>query len=403
MRTLGYALLIWTLSMACQPKKTDSPTLGFEQIMVIEKNGINVEEPFLHVTKEGKVLLSWIEKDNFSAAFKFRRYDQGKWSEENTIAKGDNWFINWADYPQISAFSDGTLIAAFLEKNGEGKFAYEIKISLSQNGKEWSKPFTVHDDGTETEHGFVSFSPWGEHMLITWLDGRNTGAAHDHSSHGHHGQMNLRAALISSSGEKLQDWLLDDRVCDCCQTSSAIGPNGPLVVFRDRSEEEIRDTGLIKWENGQWSKTQAINMDLWKIASCPVNGPKIATKDKTVAVAWYTATKDQPEVKITFSKDGGEKFSTPIKLGLGQTIGRIGLTLWNEKEAFACWMEENKIYLRKVHDSGRMENPNMIAESSEKRSSGFPQISNDGEQIWLAWTDDSQEKKKIIVGKYQPK
>jgi hypothetical protein len=38
--------------------------------------------------------------------------------------------------------------------------------------------------------------------------------------------------------------LLDGRVCECCQTSSASTPDGMAVVYRDRSEKEVRDISI---------------------------------------------------------------------------------------------------------------------------------------------------------------
>ena len=35
--------------------------------------------------------------------------------------------------------------------------------------------------------------------------------------------------------------VLDARACDCCQTDAAMTSAGPVVVYRNRTEEEIRD------------------------------------------------------------------------------------------------------------------------------------------------------------------
>ena len=39
---------------------------------------------------------------------------------------------------------------------------------------------------------------------------------------GHHGAMSLRAAIIDGKGNKISEWELDNKTCDCCQTSAAI-------------------------------------------------------------------------------------------------------------------------------------------------------------------------------------
>ncbi|MFD2203673.1 exo-alpha-sialidase [Shivajiella indica] len=408
MRKYDYILLALTglilqaALFSCRPKPSQILELEkdkVEFVKTIQKDDLNSEEPYLFTSKKGKTYLTWIEKEEKNSSLKLSAFEGQNWSAPVTVAEGENWFANWADYPQISAFDDGTLIALFLEKSGPGTFSYNIMVTLSQDGVDWSTPFILHDDNTETEHGFVSMTPWGSNMLISWLDGRNTGGGHDTHDHAHHGQMALRAAILDNDGKKLEEWILDERVCDCCQTTSAITNDGPLVIFRDRSENEIRDMGIVKWENGSWSSTMPVYLDLWEIAACPVNGPRVSSLGNSAAVAWYTAAQDNPEVKISFSSNSGKTFDPPFKIDLGKTIGRVDIELLDEENALVSWMEEGKIMIRKVSRNGKFGEPITIATSSEKRSSGFPQISRNKDWIWLVWTDDASEFKYIQVAK----
>ncbi len=69
-------------------------------------------------------------------------------------------------------------------------------------------------------------------------------------------EMTIRGAIIDKQGNKSGEWELDNRVCDCCQTSTAITANGPIVVYRDRSDEEIRDISIVRLINEQLDITQ---------------------------------------------------------------------------------------------------------------------------------------------------
>ena len=62
--------------------------------------------------------------------------------------------------------------------------------------------------------------------------------------------MTLRAAFIDKKGNKINEWELDGRVCDCCQTTAAITNDGPVVVYRDRSDDEVRDMSIVRYVNG---------------------------------------------------------------------------------------------------------------------------------------------------------
>ncbi|MGY6745002.1 MAG: exo-alpha-sialidase [Cecembia sp.] len=355
-----------------------------------------VHLPYLFVSQD-KMYISWIESEQGYHQFYWSSLEEQSLGEKELIAGGENWFVNWADYPQVNAFKDGSLMATYLKKSGPGTFSYDIWYAVRQDQGNWTEPKVLHDDQTQTEHGFVSMSPWKENMLVTWLDGRYTvsHSSHNHHTHQHQGQMTLRAALVNNTGEKLNEWLLDDRVCDCCQTASAITDLGPVVIFRDRSENEIRDIGFQRWEEDQWSPSQPVYMDLWEIAACPVNGPRISTYKQHLAIAWFTAAKGQAEVKVIFSEDQGKTMSAPVLCDLGNPIGRVAIEMLNEEVAFLVWMEDQRILGRTVSTSGKLGRPLEIAKSSENRSSGFPQLKKTANKLWLAWTDDSEEAKLI--------
>ena len=394
------ALLFLVGILSCSEKSTEKQYGTIDLVKVMESDSLDFEEPYLFTSNTGQTYLSWIEKTPEKSFFKYSVWENNAWSEPNLIAEGSDWFVNWADYPQMSSFEDGTLIAFYLEKSGPGTFAYNIKVTLSSNGVDWSSPFTLHDDNTHTEHGFVSMAPWEGNMLVSWLDGRNTGGGgHSEHDHGHHGQMTIRAAVLDATGKKLDEWELDDRVCDCCQTNIAVSNNGPIIVFRDRSETEIRDLGAVRWQGDKWSPTNPLFMDLWQIAACPVNGPRVAAHENQVAVAWYTAANDRPEVKVALSENNGESFERVSRIDLGKTIGRVNVDWVKEDLAMITWMEEGKIMARTIATDGKLGQPILIAEATEKRSSGFPQMSVNGDEVWFAWTDDSFERKKIRVSK----
>jgi len=368
-------------------------------ILTLSSDSSHLALPYLFTHEDGKTYLSFVERNDSLTYLKYSTWDGEKWSMPNTIASGNTWFVNWADYPQLSVFSDGTLMACFLDKNGEGKFAYEIKYTLSKNGVDWSEPKVLHQDGTETEHGFFSMKPWKDQMFISWLDGRNTGKGHDDShaahDHGHHGNMNLRGAIINSDGSIAEDILMDDRVCDCCQTTAIISPNGPTVFYRDRSESEVRDIAMVNWNAGKGEKYGPIYNDNWEVSGCPVNGPRADSWKETVAVAWFTGSNSLPEVKVVFSNNSGKSFQKPIRIDNGNTHGRVDIALLDTKHAWVSWMENDKIFSRIVSSEGKSGRVIPIGSSSDKRSSGFPQMTVYLNEAHFAWTDDTSERSVI--------
>lgn len=346
-------------------------------------------EPYLFASDEG-VLMSWIQKTESHSLMWYSSLRDTTWSEPMLIDSGTNWFVNWADYPMVAA-NDQTMIAHYLARSGEAKYAYDIMLkSTNDKGNSWQPSQKLHDDGKQAEHGFVSMLPYGDGFIVAWLDGRNT-VVEGMEGHEGHGQMSLRAALVDALGKKTQEWELDNRTCDCCQTTVAITRSGPIVVYRDRSDEEIRDMSIVRYVDGQWTNPKYVHEDNWKIVGCPVNGPSAAAIGDDLAVAWFTAADEEPMVNLTFSGDGGDTFDAPIRIDEGKGIGRVDVVMLEDRSVVVSWMEGDMIKAAHVDRRGLRGEPVLIARSRESRSSGFPQIARSGDRVILAWTDDESK------------
>lgn len=348
-------------------------------------------EPYLFTDTKGNTFLSWIEVSEGKNFLKFSKLESEKWSESHVISSGENWFVNWADYPLIAA-NGKQLMAHYLGKSGEGTFAYDIMLTTSQDeGHTWSEPKPVHDDAKQAEHGFVSILPYGEKFLVAWLDGRNTVMEGMENHEGHHGQMSIRAAIVDENGMKSNEWELDNRTCDCCQTSTALTDNGPVVVYRDRSDEEIRDMSIVRFVNGQWTEPKTIYADNWKIAGCPVNGPRADAIGNNLGIAWFSSPEGNASVSVIFSTDGGATFGEPVKIDEGKAIGRVDVVMLDAYNAMVSWMEGSEIKAVKVNRDGTKGSSMNIASTSDARSSGFPQMTKAGNKLIFAWTDDKEK------------
>ncbi len=348
-----------------------------------------------------EVILSWVEKLEKRSALKFSTLANGKWSAAQTVAEGSEWFINWADFPSVMKQPDGSLVAHWLQMSGPGRYAYNVQISRSADGgKTWSKPVIPHRDGTETEHGFVSLLPWtGGKAGAAWLDGRKFAAQQKSpaakAQGGHNeepgGEMTLRFAAMDASGRLSEEVELDGRVCECCQTSAARTSGGAIVVYRNRSPEEIRDIGYVLFLDGKWSTPRVLHADGWEIRGCPVNGPSVAAEGKRVAVAWFTGAQDKPLVKAIFSADAGASFGGPIEISSGRPLGRVDVVMLEDGSAMVSWLEGSEqsaqIKAMRVRPNGSREAAIVVRETSASRKSGFPRMARAGQNVLFAWTE----------------
>jgi hypothetical protein len=377
-------VLIFIISAGCTERKTF-------QIEDIEAPSIkNGAQPYLQISKSG-LFLSWQESNNGKNSLKYSRLSKNGWSDPVELASGTNWFINWADFPSLAINQEGQLLSHYLPKSGESTYAYDINVVMT-NG---DKSFKLHDDTTQTEHGFVSSTALKDNkFLITWLDGRNTTM----DEHHHGGAMNLRAVILSSSGEKENEWLLDEKVCDCCQTSTTLTSSGPVIVYRDRSDNEIRDIAYTRYINGSWTSPEKIADDQWQINGCPVNGPQVTSSDNNIAVAWYSGK--NPGVYLATSNDGGNSFSKPLVVDNESTIGRVDLVIDEDENIWVSYIStDNKDAVLKVAQfskKGKILTKTSIASLETSRKSGFPQMEIFDEDIYFAWTN-AQDPKGITI------
>ena len=186
--------------------------------------------PNLAAGPDGTTVLSWIEPEGTGHALRYSVFDDHAWSDTRTVVTGDNWFVNWADFPSVVPVSDSDWAAHWLVRREAGGYAYDIHAAFSADGgKSWSQPFLPHTDDTDTEHGFVTIFPDLDGIGMVWLDGRKFVNEYDENDVAASG-MTLRSAVFDLDGIAKNEVLVDDLICDCCQTDVAVTSRGPVAV-----------------------------------------------------------------------------------------------------------------------------------------------------------------------------
>jgi hypothetical protein len=431
-RTLWVMAIAITMSSGSIRGQQSAPPAKFAEMP--SPAAPNSGEPNLSVAPDGRVFLSWLETVGKTNYLKFAVLGpNNQWGSPQIIARGDNWFVNWADFPSMVVLTDGSLAAHWLAKSGSGTYAYDVNIAFSQDaGKTWSKPVVPHRDGTQTEHGFVSLLPApGGGLAAIWLDGRKMGSA-NHEEHGDSAQpkdaerkrdsaqpkdaerkrdsaqpkdaerkrdsaqpkeMTLMYTTIATDGKLGRELLIDGRVCECCQTSAVRTPEGLVVVYRDRSAEEVRDIAISRLMGGTWSRPENLSRNAWEINGCPVNGPAISSNRNYAAAAWFNAPNDLPLVEVALSKDGARTFAKAVRVDDGNPIGRVDVVALSSGGALVSWLEKTdrgaQVRVRRINADGTRLNYIVVSESSTARSSGFPRMELSGNQVVISWTDAS--------------
>ena len=363
-------------------------------------------QPHLARSPSGALVLSWQQKSDDGATLNFATWQDQRWSAATKIASGADWFVNWADFASVVPVTDSLWAAHWLVKRPGGTYAYDIAMALSgDGGVTWDAPFNPHDDGTPTEHGFVSLFAAGEDVGALWLDGRNMQADGNHGltagdeSHG----MTLRSASFGADGAQTSKHLVDALVCDCCQTDVAVTSTGAIAVYRNRTEDEIRDIYVTRHGDDGWTAPRPVADDGWHIAGCPVNGPAIAASGDVVVVAWFTAANGNARVRYARSDDGAVQFASPLDIDTGSVIGRVDIELLEDGLGVVSWLRksadgtEGELCATVVTPDGAVGETQVIARMPTARASGFPQMMAVGDQLVFAWTEISDGDPRVVT------
>lgn len=381
--------------------------------------GPDTAEPSLAASGHDVVLTWQARLDDGVAALRFQRFDaEGRALDRGEITRGDGWFLNWADFPALQVLDNGDWLAHWLQRSGTGRYSYDIRSVRSRNrGATWSSPFTLHDDGTQSEHGFVAYAPAGDDAAwVAWLDGRHTVAAQqadsehggDAAHHGHGagaGAMSLRVARLDRGGVSAAQ-VLDDRVCDCCQVDAARVGNSTLVIYRDRSDDEVRDISLARHDGRRWHPSQPLFADGWRIAGCPVNGPAIAAHGRHVVAAAYSEAGGQPVVQLRTSSDAGVNWQPAVTVAAGDTLGRLDVLALDNGRFVLSRIDSvagNAVLRLSLHGAdGKRVQQQDLATLPEGRLSGFPRMAALGATVFVAWTEAVASRPQVRAARVEP-
>jgi hypothetical protein len=360
-------------------------TLKIQPLELASQRGSNGAQ--VSVSNRG-VLVSWLETDNDEPTLKFAERTAKGWTPPVKVAAGEDWFITEADTPSVLRLSNGTLVADWMQSSSDEFEASNLRLSYSKDdGKTWSKTFLPHHDGTITQHAFATlFELANGNLGLVWLDGRQTVKDREH------GPMTLRYGAYNAQWAQVSDRGIDAKVCDCCTTSVATTADGPIAVYRDRTDAEVRDIYVTRYENGAWTAGKPVHNDGWSIHACPVNGPSISASGRNVAVAWFVAKNDQGQAFAAFSNDAGRTWGQPIRLDDAASLGKVEIEMLDDGSAVAAWMEfanqRSQFRARRIEASGAKSAPVTIAGAAGSgRVGGVPRMARSGGELVFAWVD----------------
>jgi len=332
-------VLIWMLMWisACHPGVVTP-----EEPLVVSHTGKDASCPFLTKDKNGRPVISWVEKDS-SADTGLMYYavsnDNGHtFSEPQVIPASAGVYPHDENLPKLLFKTDGTVIALFGVEANDARNKYAGKVMYTQSfdgGKTWQKdvPLVTDTAGYDQRYFDMGLLPGGEAAAI-WLDNRK-----DTNAEG----STLYFTLTGGRNGFKPGTPVATTVCQCCRTKMYIADNGDIhLAYRDIFNDSIRDmVHQVSVDGGRsFSAPVRISADNWVVNGCPHTGPTLTANSKGLHFAWFTMGNGQGAFYCR-SEDNGNTYTQKESLSKSPMAKHPQMTTIND-QVLIVWDEPIK-------------------------------------------------------------
>jgi hypothetical protein len=283
-----------------------------------------------------------------------------------------------------------------------------IRSTSSSDGATFTAARTITPAGVGGLRGWASAAiSDGGAVHAVWLDGRNAAPPGVH----HHGGGDMRQDIFHAmwrGTEAPVERLVATNVCFCCKTAVVTRGDEVFVAWRHVFEGGVRDIAIAQSTDGgrTFSSLRRVSPDHWKIDACPDDGPAMAlASDGRLHVVWPTLVNDPDRARLgifyAVSADGGATFSSRERIDgrRGTDPAHPRILVDQTGEPVFAWDEltagRRQVALRRGHG------PVQVVSTGEAES--YPAIVDAGENLVAAWTDQTGDRARIIVGAVVPR
>lgn len=322
-----------------------------------------VEAPTSAV-KEHRILLTWAVPGGPHSQFMFSRLSGQTWSAPVRIAESAAP-AGPADQSSLIVIDTQSVRRTLIARLGD------VVARSGDGGRSW-------DRLPAPALSFASFAGADEGGYVFWL------------APGDHGSAKLFGTRVLAG-----ETLLDPLVAAGSATAAAMTWDGPVVVYRDRTEADAQDIAIVRRKEGAWTPPLPVFPEGGAAAKAPGGGLGVAAWKRQVAVAWYGEAQ-RPSVLVAFSGDGGRSFDPPVEVDASargrSPWGPVAVALDEKGEALVLWLAltgaaESSLHLARVAPDGRRGEAKILARGLLSSAHGAPQIVLAGDRVAVAWVE----------------
>jgi hypothetical protein len=231
------------------------------------------KQPHAAVGPDGCAVVVWAAGDSVMAAVAPKAGDP--FGAPVKVADCGGLMAGMRRGPRVAAAA-GTIVATAIGKSDGNLKAW----ASSDGGATWSGPATVNGSGGAAKEGMsdLAAGPKGTFHAV-WLDLRD-------------GETQIWAAASADGGKTWTEAKVykspSGSVCECCNPSIGVDPQGKVYVLFRNSLEGNRDMYLVSSPDGgkTWGKAMKLGLQSWKLGQCPMLGGAVAAAGGKPSAIW---------------------------------------------------------------------------------------------------------------------
>lgn len=311
----------------------------------------------------------------------------GTWAATVTVAPVASPKVTAGRMPAIVEVEGGVLVALWFEKDGARR------ATSADGGATWSKPLALHPwlGGGEGEFSWIdpaSATPsalWiGSKRWLPWAPETD----------------GVLFASTDESGAIHAAWVLATRAASQSGVDGVRPGFGRLAAYRvlgepttvHEGEDAVVVVGLK--QNGRADGRALVFRDGWKIPKEAYRiGPALDADGENVAAVWY-AKVGAPEVKVTFSRNGGRTFPSGLKINVPETLWDLRVGYEGPQQVLVAWFTGGShgrpvLVGRRVDSSGKQAGPLVILHPDPGAGAADLRVGRAGGKTWVGWTSSN--------------
>jgi len=310
--------------------------------------------------------------------------------------------------PRVALHADDVSVVWVSKLNG----TTTIRSAASTNGgKTFAAARIVTPPGVTGARGWESSAISDDGVIhAAWLDGRNaltSTTAHVPGAHQHGSGGDMRQDIFHAAWRGTEapvEGLVATNVCFCCKTAIVSRGNNVFVGWRHLFDGGVRDIAVAHSTDGgrTFEPPIRVSPDNWKINACPDDGPALAiASDGSLHVAWPTLVNDPDKPRLgifhAVSADGGATFSSRERVDgtRGTDPAHPRLVIDADGQPVFAWDEltagGRQVAIRRGNEP--------VEVISGGHAASYPAIADGGENLVVAWTDQTHERAAIMIAR----